>query len=65
MGRMKEIYIDLMNEYGEVPENFSYERWYKDKEITLSEGEEICSDRKEMDSNGILASEEQNESHLS
>ncbi len=65
MGKMKEIYIDLMNKYGEVPEDFSYERWLKEKEITLSEREKICSDRKEMDSNGIPTSEEQNESHLS
>lgn len=49
MGRMKEIYIDLMNKYGEIPENFSWEKWRKENELKQAERQKILSDRKEMD----------------
>ena len=49
MGRMKEIYINLMNEYGEIPEDFSFEQWSKERDSDETERQEILSDRKEMD----------------
>ena len=49
MGRMKEIYIDLMNKYGEIPENFSFEQWKQERDSNEAERQEILSDRKEMD----------------
>ena len=49
MGRMKEIYIDLMNKYGEIPENFSFEQWRQERDSDETERQEILSDRKEMD----------------
>ncbi len=49
MGRMKEIYINLMNEYGEIPEDFSFEQWSEERDSDETERQEILSDRKEMD----------------
>ena len=49
MGRMKEIYIDLMNKYGEIPENFSFEQWRQERDSNETERKKILSDRKEMD----------------
>lgn len=49
MGRMKEIYIDLMNKYGEIPENFSFEQWRQERDLEQAERQKILSDRKEMD----------------
>jgi hypothetical protein len=46
---MKEIYIDLMNKYGEIPENFSFEQWRQERDSDETERQEILSDRKEMD----------------
>ena len=52
MGRMNEIYIDLMNKYGEIPENFSFEKWRQERDLEQDERQKILSDRKEMDNNG-------------
>lgn len=52
MGRMKEIYIDLMNKYGEIPENFSFEQWRQERDLEQAERQKILSDREEMDNNG-------------
>lgn len=49
---MKEIYIDLMNKYGEIPENFSFEQWRQERDLEQDERQKILSDRKEMDNNG-------------
>lgn len=65
MGRMKEIYIDLMNRYGEIPENFSYERWIKEKEATEHKRKEICSNRTGVDNNRLSTSEEENKPSVS
>jgi hypothetical protein len=38
-----------MNEYGEIPEDFSFEQWSEERDSDETERQEILSDRKEMD----------------
>jgi hypothetical protein len=64
MGRMKEIYIDLMNKYGEIPENFSWEAWRKERELKQAEREEISSNREEVD-NRRQSDQEKSAEHVS
>jgi hypothetical protein len=64
MGRMKEIYIDLMNKYGEIPENFSFEKWRQERDLEQAERQKILSDRKEMDERS-QSNKEESSQHVS
>lgn len=41
MGRMKELYMELMEEYGRIPEDFSLAEHYLKKELEYEELREI------------------------
>lgn len=41
MGKMKEIYIDLVNKYGKVPDGFSLAEYQLQKEMEIAEQQEI------------------------
>ena len=47
MGRMKDIFIDLMEEHGTIPENFDIDQYQLKKELAEYEEKEILDKLKE------------------
>ena len=52
MGRMKELYMDLMEQYGRVPEDFSLAEHNLKKELEYEELREIEERLKQSQSTG-------------
>lgn len=50
MGRMKEVYIEIMEKYGHIPKDFSLKEYNFKKELDYAELQEIEEELKKIKS---------------